>query len=71
MAVWRLVRSQTCELYVSGMWTTCLSLPRGLERILDWKLGGPDYSEKAVTEKRLQTVWLCNSHIPRDRQGLL
>lgn len=25
----------------------------GMEGILDWKLGGPGYSEKAVTVKRL------------------
>lgn len=50
--LWKLVRSQACVLYVSGMWTTCLSLPRGMESILEWKLGGLDYSEKAVTVKR-------------------
>lgn len=51
MAVWRLVRSQAYELYVSGMWTTCLSLPRGLERILDWKLGGQNILRRLLLRK--------------------
>lgn len=29
------------------------SLPRGMESILDWKLGGPYYSGKTVIGKRL------------------